>query len=174
MAIYGGLLVFSLYTALPDQPHVSELSDMVNNMFFGSFEFMGKLIDLNRPSNLKLLDMVFRSSGNKDRRDIVRYPAGFINVDEPYDKKEHIARYHFTQCPNADFAKKHGLMHVLPVLCNSDHYGIGLMHGKLIRCGTCGNGDVCDYCVVGDKHPLASQYELVSDENGLLLSRKKA
>ncbi len=36
-AIYGGLLVFALYPALPDQPPISELSDFINHMFFGPF-----------------------------------------------------------------------------------------------------------------------------------------
>ena len=35
----------------------------------------------------------------------IDYPACFCNISEPYDKKNHVARYHFTQCPNAEFAK---------------------------------------------------------------------
>ena len=43
---------------------------------------------------------------------IVRFdPEGFVNIDTPYDKEHHAARYSFTQCPNAEFAKKHGLLH---------------------------------------------------------------
>ena len=32
-AIYGGLLIFALYPALPDQPPVSELQDFVQKLF---------------------------------------------------------------------------------------------------------------------------------------------
>ena len=172
-AIYGGLLVFALYPALPDRPPVSELQDFVQNLFMGPFTKLGKIFDLNRPSHMRLIDKVFRKSGNRDRKDILRYPAGFINVDVPYDKKHHAARYCFTQCPNAEFAKKHGLLHVLPLMCNSDFFGIGEIHGTLIRCGTCGTGDVCDYLVVGSKNPIAAGYETVSDERGFLVSRKR-
>lgn len=172
-AIYGGLLIFALYPALPDRPPISELQDFVQNLFMGPFTKLGKIFDLNRPSNMWLIDKVFRKSGNRDRKDILRYPDGFVNVDAPYDKEKHAARYCFTQCPNAEFAKKHGLLHVLPLLCNSDFFGIGEIHGKLIRCGTCGNSDVCDYLVVGSNNPIAKEYETVTDAQGFLVSRKR-
>ncbi len=172
-AIYGGLLVFALYTALPDRPPVSELQDFVQNMFMAPFTKLGKIFDLNRSLDMWLIDKVFRKSGNRDRKDAVRYPKGFINVDVPYDKEHHAARYSFTQCPNAEFAKKHGLLHVLPLLCNSDYFGIHEIHGQLIRCGTCGNSDVCDYLVAGSDNPVAKEYETISDEQGFLISRKK-
>jgi hypothetical protein len=172
-AIYGGLLVFALYSALPDQPPVSELEDFVQHMFMAPFTKLGKVFNLNRPRDMWLIDKVFRKSGNRDRRDAVRYPDGFINVDVPYDKEHHAARYSFTQCPNAEFAKKHGLLHVLPLLCNSDFFGIREIHGQLIRCGTCGNSDVCDYLVVGSENPIAKEYETVLDERGFLVSRKR-
>ncbi len=172
-AIYGGLLIFALYPALPDRPPVSELQGFVQNLFMGPFIKLGKLFDLNRPSHMRLIDKVFRRSGNRDRKDILRYPDGFINIDVPYDKENHAARYSFTQCPNAEFAKSHGLLHVLPLLCNSDFFGIGEIHGTLIRCGTCGNSNVCDYLVVGSNNPIAKEYETVSDEQGFLVSRKR-
>ncbi len=80
-------------------------------------------------------------------------------------------KYHFTQCPNAEFAKKHNLLHVLPLMCNCDLFGIEQLHGTLIRCGTCGNSDICDCCVVGCKNPLAKEYEIVTDENGFRKQR---
>ncbi len=172
-AIYGGLLIFALYSALPDQPPISELQDFVQNLFMVPFTKLGRIFDLNRPSHMRLIDKVFRKSGNRDRKDILRYPEGFVNVDAPYDKEHHAASYSFTQCPNAEFAKKHGLLHVLPLLCNSDFFGISEIHGTLIRCGTCGNSDKCDYLVVGSKNPIAAEYEIVSDEQGFLVSRKR-
>ena len=123
--------------------------------------------------DIRLIDTIFRKSGDRDRKDAVKYPAGFINVGEPYDKEHHAARYSFTQCPNAEFAREHGLLSVLPLLCNSDFFGVSKIHGTLIRCGTCGNSDRCDYCVVGDRNPIAAQFELVTDDHGFLVSRKK-
>ena len=62
---------------------------------------------------------------------------------------------------------------MLPLLCNSDFFGISEIHGTLIRCGTCGNSDVCDYLVVGSKNPIAEEYETVSDDQGFLISRER-
>ena len=173
-AIYGGLLVFALYPALPDQPPVSELQGFVQTMFMGSFTRLGKIFDLNRPPDMRLINLVFNRAGARDRKQIAAWPDGFINVSEPYDREHHAARYHFTQCPNAEFAKSHGLLHVLPLLCNSDFFDIGEIQGQLIRCGTCGNGELCDYLVVGNENPLAKEYETVTDEGGFLVSRKRS
>lgn len=172
-AAYGGMLIFALYPALPDQPPISELEGFVQNLFMGQFTKLGKIFNLNRSSNMWLIDKVFQKVGRRDRKDAETWPDGFINVNEPYDKEHHAARYHFTQCPNAEFAKKHNMLHILPLLCNSDFFGISEIHGQLIRCGTCGNSDVCDYLVVGKDNPLAKEYEVVKDDGGFLVSRKK-
>ena len=172
-AVYGGMLIFALYPVLPDQPPISELEDFVQNLFMGQFTKLGKFFNLNRASNMWLIDKVFQKVGRRDRKDAETWPDGFINVNEPYDKEHHAARYQFTQCPNAEFAKKHNMQHILPLLCNSDFFGISEIHGQLIRCGTCGNSDVCDYLVVGKDNPLAKEYEVVKDDGGFLVSRKK-
>lgn len=172
-AIYGALLVFALYPSLPDKPPVSELQSFVQSLFMGPFTKLGKIFDLNRSADMRLIDLVFKRVAKKDQKDIVKYPAGLINIAEPYDKDHHASRYHFTQCPNAEFAKSHNLLHVLPLLCNSDFYGISEIHGKLIRCGTCGNSDRCDYLVVGDRNPMTEQYVTEVDENGFMVSKKK-
>ncbi|MBQ9155886.1 MAG: L-2-amino-thiazoline-4-carboxylic acid hydrolase [Eubacterium sp.] len=173
-AIYGGLLIFALYPALPDQPPIADLQDFVQNLFMEPFTKLGKLFNLNRGFDMWLIDKVFQFSGRRDRRDAEQYPDGFITVSEAYDKKHHAARYHFTQCPNAEFAKKHDLLHVLPLMCNSDFFGISQIHGQLIRCGTCGNSQLCDYLVVGSDNPIAREYETITDEGGFLVSRPKA
>ena len=68
-----------------------KLQEFVQNMFMGSFIKLGKIINLNRRSNMWLINKIFKKSGDGDRRDIVQYPAGFINVEEPYDKENHAA-----------------------------------------------------------------------------------
>ena len=61
----------------------------------------------------------------------------------------------------------------LPVLCNCDHLAMQAIHAALIREGTCVTSDCCDYCIVGDKNPMAAEYELKRADNGLLLSVRK-
>ena len=172
-AIYGGLLVFALYEALEDKPPMEELQELTKDVFMEPFRKLGKIFDLNRRSNMWLIDKVFNRVGKRDREDLKKYPEGFDNTNLPYDSKNQISRYVFNRCPNAEFAKKHNLLHVLPLCCNCDFYGIEQIHGTLIREGTCGNSDHCDYCVVGNNNPLAKQYEIVKDENGFLVSRYK-
>jgi len=172
-AIYGGILIFSLYPSLPDNPPVEELQEFVTNMFMASFVKLGKVFNLNRSFDMWLIDKVFHSVEKKDRKQFQQCPASFCNISEAYDKKNHAARYHFTQCPNAEFAKKYNLLHILPLFCNSDYWGIAQLSGTLIRCGTCGNSDKCDYCVVGSENPMAKEYEIVKDDGGFLVSRKK-
>ncbi len=172
LAIYGSIIIFSLYPLLPDHPPVEELQEFVTNLFMAGFVKMGKIFNLNRNFDMWLIDKVFHKIGKKDQKQYKKYPASFCNISEAYDKKNHAARYHFSQCPNAEFAKEHDLMHVLPLFCNSDYWGISQIHGTLIRCGTCGNSEKCDYCVVGSENPMAKEYEIVKDEAGFLVSRK--
>ena len=173
LAIYGSIIIFSMYPLLPDHPPVEELQEFVTNLFMTGFVKMGKIFNLNRNFDMWLIDKVFHIIGKKDRKQYEQYPATFCNISEPYDKKNHAARYHFSQCPNAEFAKKYNLLHVLPLFCNSDYWGISQIHGTLIRCGTCGNSDKCDYCIVGSGNPMAEEYEIIKDEAGFLVSRKK-
>lgn len=172
-AIYGGVVIFSLYPLLPDQAPIEEIQEFVTSLFMGAFVKLGKVFNLNRNFDMWMINKVFQKVGKKDRKQFEQYPASFCNISEPYDKKNHAARYHFSQCPNAEFAKKYNLMHVLPLFCNSDYWGISQIHGTLIRCGTCGNSDKCDYCVVGSENPMAKEYEIVKDEAGFLVSKKK-
>ena len=58
-------------------------------------------------------------------------------------------------------------------MCNSDFFAMEQVHGRLIRCGTCGNSDICDYRVVGNKNPLAQKYVIETDDGGFLISREK-
>lgn len=41
-AIYGGLLIFALYPALPDQPPISELQNFVQNLLWGLLQSSGR------------------------------------------------------------------------------------------------------------------------------------
>lgn len=58
-------------------------------------------------------------------------------------------------------------------MCNCDHLAMQKLHATLIREGTCITSDRCDYLIVGDKSAMAAEYELVKNEDGLLLSVKK-
>ncbi|MBQ6504047.1 MAG: hypothetical protein IJI57_09075 [Flexilinea sp.] len=58
-------------------------------------------------------------------------------------------------------------------MCNCDHLAMQMLHAVLIREGTCVTSECCDYCIAGDRNPIANEYQFVRAENGLLLSVRK-
>ena len=142
-------------------------------IFMFSFNTLGKVFSAKRKWTMDLLSVVFKKSLDKDNKHAQDYPADFAGICEPYDKKNGIVRYCFTRCPMADFVKANGLGKWMPLMCNCDHTGLGKIHAGLIREGTCYTADHCDYCIVSEDNPLMQQYELVRNEEGLLVSREK-
>lgn len=167
-AIYGSLLVFAFCeTAVPDKS-IEELQPLVYKIFMeDSFKLLGRIFDLNKQSHMKLADKVFTKSGRKDQKLAGQYPAGFIAVTEPFDEEHQAVRYHFTQCPVAEFAKKHGLTKWMPLLCNCDYLAMEQLGCELIRHGTCTNSDKCDYYMVGSNNPIVKAHPRKTDRDGL-------
>ena len=52
--------------------------------------------------------------------------------------------------PHGGICKKHGLLEVMPALCNPDFTAMELIHARLVRKTTCANGCKCDYTICGD------------------------
>ncbi len=60
--------------------------------------------------------------------------------------------YYFTKCPMETFARTHGYLEVLPVLCDLDYYTAKTHHAVLLRDQTLAEGgEKCDYWFVGDQ-----------------------
>ena len=172
-SIYDPILIFAWYAVIPDKPPLEEVQQDIYQSFFGSFDLMGKVFDLNRKPDNKLASKIFQKANDIRVEEIKRFPESFRMGSCSYDKENGIIRYSFTQCPNAEFAKRHHMEDVLPVLCNCDHLAMQAIHATLIREGNCVTSDCCDYCIVGDQSPVATDYKLVKAENGLLLSVRK-
>ena len=172
-SIYDPILIFAWYAVIPDKPPLEEVQQDVYRSFFGSFDRMGRVFNLNRKLDNKLAARIFQKANDIRVEEIKKFPESFRMGDCSYDKENGVVRYSFTQCPNAEFARRHHMEDVLPVLCNCDHLAMQAIHAALIREGTCVTSDCCDYCIVGDESPIAEVYELVKAENSLLLSVKK-
>lgn len=172
-SIYDPILIFAWYAVIPDKPPLEEVQQDICRSFFGSFDRIGKVFDLNRKFDNRLAAGIFQKANDIRVEEIKKFPASFRMGYCNYDKENGVIRYSFTQCPSAQFAKRHHMEDVLPVMCNCDHLAMQAVHASLIREGTCVTSDCCDYCIVGDRNPFAAQYELVRAENGLLLSVKK-
>ena len=173
-SIYDPILIFAWYVTAERKPPREEIQRAVCDSFFGSFNMLGRIFDLNRRRDNRLANRIFRRSSDIRAEEIKKFPASFRMGFYDYDETNGVVRYSFTQCPNAEFAKRHHLEDALPLMCNCDHMAMQKLHACLIREGTCGTSDRCDYCICGDQNPLAKAYELVRADNGLLLSVKKA
>jgi len=172
-SIYDPILIFAWYAVVPDKPPLEEVQQDVYRSFFGSFSAMGRVFDLNRKLDNRLAARIFQKANDIRVEEIKKFPESFRMGCYSYDKENGVVRYSFTQCPNAEFAKRHHMEDVLPVMCNCDHLAMQAIHAALIRKGTCVTTDCCDYCIVGDGNPIAAGYALVKAENGLLLSVRK-
>ena len=172
-SIYDPILIFAWYAVVPDRPALEEVQQDIYRSFFGSFGVMGKVFNLNRKPDNRLAASIFQKANDIRVEEIKKFPESFRMGCCAYEKEDGVIRYSFTQCPNAEFAKRHHMEDVLPVLCNCDHLAMQAIHASLIREGTCVTSDCCDYCIVGDRNPIATEYELKTAENGLWVSVKK-
>ncbi len=172
-SIYDPILIFAWYAVVPDKPALEEVQQDIYRSFFGSFGVMGKVFNLNRKPDNRLAASIFQKANDIRVEEIKKFPESFRMGCCAYEKEDGVIRYSFTQCPNAEFAKRHHMEDVLPVLCNCDHLAMQAIHAFLIREGTCVTSDCCDYCIVGDRNPIAAEYELKTAENGLWVSVKK-
>lgn len=172
-SIYDPILIFAWYAVIPDKPPLADVQQDVYACFMGGFDALGRLFNLNRRLDNRIASLVFKKAADLRVREIERFPASFRMHGFDYDRTNGIVRYGFTQCPNAEFARRHHMEHVLPLMCNCDHLAMQKLHATLIRKGTCCASDLCDYCIVGDQSPVAREYELVTLENGLWVSVRK-
>ena len=172
-SIYDPILIFAWYKVIPDKPTLEDVQQDIFRSFMGSFEILGKIFNLNRRLDNRLAGRIFKKTSDIRIKEIEQFPASFRIGYYSYDDEKGIVRYNFTRCPNAEFAKRHHMEDVLPLMCNCDHLAMQKIHACLIREGTCVTSDCCDYCIVGDKNPLAKEYALEKSGNGLLLSVKK-
>ena len=173
VSIYDPILIFAFYAVIPDKPPLKDIQQDVYDCFMGGFDLLGKVFNLNRKPDNRLAGKIFKKTSDIREEEIKKFPGSFRMGGYDYDKENGVIRYSFTQCPNAEFAKRHHMEDVLPVMCNCDHLAMQKLHATLIREGTCCTAECCDYCIVGDKNPLAAEYELKAAENGLLVSVKK-
>lgn len=169
-SIYDPILIFAWYAVIPHKPPLEDVQQDIFDCFMGGFNTLGKIFNLNRKLDNRLASKLFQRANDIRVKEIEQFPASFRTGSCSYDKENGVIRYSFTQCPNAEFAKRHHMEDVLPIMCNCDHMAMQKLHATLIREGTCVESDCCDYCIIGDRNPLAASYRLIKKENGLLIS----
>lgn len=164
---YDCIALMAYYVVCKDVTSLPEIEEMEGDLFLPSFRRLSRLkfIDVNKPLFKKLLYFAFLNA----KKQCDKWGDFQMNV-APFDKNKPIY-YEFTACPTAEFAKKHGLLEVMPALCNPDFTGMELIHARLIRRMTCSNGCKCDYTICGDRAPYCRAHPEYRDEQGYRRNR---
>ena len=157
---YDCIALIAYYKVCREVTGIAEIEGMMSAMLLPPFRRLGRFVDCNRPLWRKLLYRAFLRA--KKRCD--RWGDYDMSL-APYDENKHIY-YEFTACPTAEFAKKHGLMEVMPALCNGDYDAMALLHARLVRTSTCSNGCKCDYTICGDRDEYIKKHPEYRDEAG--------
>lgn len=156
---YDCFALMAYYVVCRDVTNLAEIEEMDGNLFLGAFRKM-KFADCNKPFLKNLMYKAFCNA----KKQCDKWGDFKMNL-APFEKGEPIY-YEFTECPTAEFAKKHGLLEVMPALCNPDYEAMECIHAKLVRTTTCANGDICDYTIYGDRDERLKDHPEYRDEAG--------
>ena len=63
-SIYDPILIFAWYAVATDKPPWEEIQREVYKSFFGSFDKLGKVFDLNRPLDNRLANRIFKKAND--------------------------------------------------------------------------------------------------------------
>ena len=156
---YDCIALMSYYVVCKGVTSLAEIEEMEGELFLPAFRKL-RFVDVNKPFWKRLLHRAFLTAKKRCDRwgDFVMHVA-------PYEADKPIY-YEFTQCPTAEFAKQHGLLEVMPALCNPDFKGMELLHARLVRTTTCANGCKCDYTICGDRDPYLKEHPEYRDAQG--------
>ena len=161
---YDCIALMAYYVVCKDVTSLAEIEQMEGNLFLPAFRKL-RFVNVNHPLIKRLLYLAFSNA----KRQCDKWGDFKMNL-APFDKNKPIY-YEFTECPTAEFAKKHGLLEVMPALCNPDFEGMELIHARLVRKTTCSNGCKCDYTICGDREDYGKQHPEYRDEMGYRRNR---
>lgn len=161
---YDCIAIMTYYSVCKSVTDFREIGEMEENLILPSFKKL-KFVDCNKSFWKKLMYKAFSAAKKK----CDKWHDYEMNV-APYSENEPIY-YEFTACPAAEFAKQFGLTEIMPALCNVDFKSMELIRAKLIRTGTCVDGDKCDYTICGDRDEYIAAHPEYVDEKGFRRNR---
>ena len=161
---YDCIALMAYYRVCRQVTSLAEIEKMEGNLFLGAFRRM-KFVNCNRPFFKRLMHRAFQTA----QRRCVRWGDYRMSV-APYEENQPLY-YEFTACPIAEFAKKHGLLEIMPALCNPDFEAMECIHARLVRRTTCANGEKCDYTICGDRDPYLKEHPEYRDKAGYRRNR---
>ena len=156
---YDCVALMAYYVVCKDVTSLAEIEEMEGSLFLTAFRKL-KFVDCNKPFFKKLMYRAFLNA----KKQCDKWGDFKMNI-APFDPDRPIY-YEFTECPVAEFAKKHDLSEVMPALCNPDFEAMECIHARLVRRTTCSNGCKCDYTVCGDRDEYLKSHPEYRDEAG--------
>lgn len=163
---YDCIAIMSYYVVCKAVTSFREIEEMEENLILPTFRKL-KFVDCNKPFWRKLMYKAFvRAKSGCDKWHDYEMSVAPYETDKPI-------YYEFTACPTAEFAIKHGLTDIMPVLCNVDFASMELLHARLIRTNTCVDGCRCDYTICGDKDPYLKAHPEYRDEAGFRRNKQQ-
>ena len=164
---YDCIALMAYYVVCRAHTSLAEVEEMEGNLFLGTFRQLRRLgfADCSRPFFRRLMYRAFQNA----KRQCDRW-GDFQMQLAPFDESRPIS-YVFTACPTAEFAQKHGLLEVMPALCNPDYEAMECIHARLVRKTTCANGDCCDYTICGERDPYLRDHPEYRDAAGYRRNR---
>ena len=164
---YDCIALMAYYTVCKEVTSLAEIEEMESALFLPAFRLLSKFVDCNKPLFKRLMHRSFLNAEKQCGKwhDYEMHVAPF-RPDKPI-------YYEFTACPAAEFARQHGLLEIMPALCNPDYAAMELIHARLVRKTTCANGSKCDYMICGDKDPCLQEYPEYRDSQGYRRNRQR-
>ncbi len=157
---YDCVALMAYYVVCKEKTSLAEIERMEANLFLPAFRTLRRFVNAKSPLVQKLLYRSFQNA----KQQCDKWGDFVMNL-APFDKEKPIY-YEFTACPTADFAREHGLLEVMPALCNPDYEAMELIGAKLVRTTTCANGCKCDYTICPAGDPYCTQHPEYRDEAG--------
>ena len=150
--VYMSFVFFAVYQAANGKITIKALRSIAREVLqWKPMKMMGLFVNANKPSGIKAIrSMMLNNAAWLEKHPQYKAVSWDFNFDEHKHRDGYY--YHFTQCPLNNFARREGLLDVLPVMCDMDYLTAGLMHAKLHRDSTLADGGKsCDYWYVGDQ-----------------------
>ena len=151
--LYMALAVFAFYEAADRAISPEELKKLATDFMPKSIPVLSAILDFNKPRNQEKMRTRYikYKALAQEKTDSGEWGNNWRVELNPHNRQKGVA-FDLIGCPLADFAKKHGYLEIMPVLCDFDYLTASLMHARLIREHTVANGDgFCDFWYLGDK-----------------------
>ena len=150
--IYTCFVFLAVWKAANGRISRDGLREITEDMMrFPPLRLMGVFVNMNTPRGVRIVrKMMHKNAAWLDKHPEYNGVSWDFNFDD--GKRRDGFYYYFTQCPLEAFARREGLLDILPVMCEIDHLTAGLLHAVLHRESTLASGGaVCDYWFYGDR-----------------------